>query len=83
MPTTQMIIRLDANTKTNLSKLARSEGKNTSQVVRELIEKYVQDRNIDVYIDDLWNRVGQKLKAQNVKEDDIKRVIRDVRAVKK
>ena len=83
MPTTQMIIRLDANTKTNLTKLAKSEGKNTSQVVRELIEKYVQDRNIDVYIDDLWNRVGQKLKAQNVKEDDIKRVIRDVRAVKK
>ncbi len=83
MPTTQMIIRLDANTKTNLTKLAKSEGKNTSQVVRELIEKYVQDRNIDGYIDDLWKRVGQKLKAQNVKENDIKRAIRDVRAVKK
>jgi predicted DNA-binding protein len=39
--TTQMIVRLDAGTKTKLTKFAQTEGKNTSQVVRELIENYM------------------------------------------
>lgn len=81
--TTQMIIRLDSDTKTKLTKLAQAEGKNTSQVVRELIESYIRDRDIGAYIDDLWNRVGRKLKARDLGTGDIERAIRDVRASKK
>ena len=81
--TTQMIIRLDAETKTKLTKLARADGKNTSQVVRELIENYIQDRDMGAYIDDLWNRVGKKFKARDIGTDQIERAIRDVRASKK
>ncbi len=33
--TTQMIIRIDSETKTRLNRLARVEGKTTSQMVRE------------------------------------------------
>jgi len=78
--TTQMIVRLDSDTKTKLTKLARTEGKNTSQVVRELIENYIQERDMGAYIDDLWNRVGKKLKARGIGSDDIERTIHDVRA---
>ena len=77
--TTQMIIRLDPETKTKLTKLAQAEGKNTSQVVRELIEDYIQNRDIASYIDDLWDRVGSRLKARNVGSREIERAITDSR----
>lgn len=77
--TTQMVIRLDAETKTKLNNLAQAEGKNTSQVVRELIDSYIQDRDMGTYIDDLWDRFGKKLKARGIEEKDIEQAIRDVR----
>ncbi|MFQ5630826.1 MAG: ribbon-helix-helix protein, CopG family [bacterium] len=81
--TTQMIVRLDSDTKSMLTMLAQAEGKNTSQVVRELIEDYIQDRDMGAYIDDLWSRVGKKLKSHRVDIGDVEQAIRDVRAAKK
>ena len=81
--TSQMIIRLDSETKTRLKKLAQAEGKNTSQVVRELIEDYIQNRDMGSYIDDLWCRIGKKLKARKVGIDEIERAIHESRASKK
>jgi macrodomain Ter protein organizer (MatP/YcbG family) len=77
--TTQMIIRIDPEVKVKLSKLARMEGKTTSQMVRELIEDYTRDRDIGAYIDDLWDRIGGKLKSKGVGQRDIDRAIREVR----
>lgn len=76
----QMIIRIDPVLKSKVNNLARAEGKNTSQLVRELLEEYVQDRDIELYIDDLWQRVGNKLKAKGIGPDDIDQAIKDVRA---
>lgn len=81
--TTQMILRLDPNTKIKLTKLAQAEGKNTSQVVRELIDEYIQNRDVGAYIDDLWDRVGNKMKARNVESKEIERAIYESRAPKK
>jgi predicted DNA-binding protein len=69
--TTQMIIRIDSEMKNRLNKLARVEGKTTSQMVRELIESYVREKDIGVYIDDLWNRIGGKLRSKGVTQRDI------------
>ena len=80
--TSQMIVRLDAELKAKVNNLAKAEGKSVSQVVRELIEGYVRDRDISSYIDDLWERVGDKLAARRVKPQDIQRAIREVRARK-
>lgn len=80
MSNTQMLIRLDSNTKNKLRKFAQSEGKNTSQVVRELIEKYIQNRDMNNYIDDLWEKIGKKLKANNVTQEDVEKAIKDVRS---
>jgi predicted DNA-binding protein len=76
----QMIIRIDPVLKSKVNNLARAEGKNTSQLVRELLEEYVQDRDIELYIDDLWQRVGNKLRAKGIGPDDIDQAIKDVRA---
>jgi hypothetical protein len=77
--TTQMIIRIDPDTKNRLSKLARVEGKTTSQMIRELIENYIREKDIGSYIDKLWDRIGGKLRAKGVNQRDINRAIKESR----
>ena len=74
-----MSIRLDSEVKSKITELARIEGKRASQVVRELIESYVRERDIGAYVDDLWSRVGTKLTSHGVGLEDIERTIREVR----
>jgi predicted DNA-binding protein len=74
--TTQMIIRIDSEVKTRLSKLARLEGKTTSEMVRELIEERIKERDIGAYVDDLWGRIGGKLKARGVTPAIIEKTIK-------
>ncbi len=57
---TQMIIRIDPRLKEKISRLARSEGKNLSELVRELLEKYIKERDMGAYIDNLWDSIGKK-----------------------
>jgi predicted DNA-binding protein len=80
--TSQMIVRLDPELKAKVNNLAKAEGKSVSEVVRELIEGYVRDRDISSYIDNLWERVGDKLAAHRIKPQDVQRAIREVRARK-
>ncbi|MFQ5441138.1 MAG: ribbon-helix-helix protein, CopG family [Thermodesulfobacteriota bacterium] len=80
---TQMIIRMDPELKENITRLARIEGKNTSEKVRELIEEYVKEHDISSYIDGLWERVGKKLKAKGKTPEDVKRAVREVRKAKR
>ena len=77
--TTQMIIRMDPEVKDRFNKLARVEGKTTSQMVRELIEDYIKERDIGTYVDDLWDRIGGKLKSKGVGKRDIDKTIKEVR----
>ena len=79
---TQMIIRIEPEIKDKVSSLAKAEGKTTSEVVRELLEEYVRNRDIGAYIDGLWGRIGIKLSSREVRLGDIDRVIQEVRARK-
>ncbi|MBW1715142.1 MAG: ribbon-helix-helix protein, CopG family [Deltaproteobacteria bacterium] len=79
---TQMIVRIDPELKTKVNNLAKSEGKSISEVVRELLEEYVKDRDIGLYIDDLWKRIGAKLESRGFGPKDIKSVIQEVRTKK-
>jgi len=76
---TQMIIRIDDEVKNRLNKLARMEGKTTSEMVRGLIEEYIKERDISSYIDDLWDRTGKKLKAKGVTPATIGKAIKAAR----
>lgn len=77
--TTQMIVRVDSEIKDKVTKIAKAEGKNTSQVVRELLEKYIQERDISAYVEDLWNRAGRKLKAAGDTPESVGRAVKEVR----
>jgi predicted DNA-binding protein len=79
--TTQMIIRIDPDVKEKIRRIAMQEGKTTSQIVREMIEERIKERDISSYIDGLWDRVGRKFKSKSAKKD-IDRVIRKVRSEK-
>ncbi|MCH7733503.1 MAG: CopG family transcriptional regulator [Candidatus Marinimicrobia bacterium] len=74
----QLLIRIDKNLKNRLKKTSQSEGKASSQVVRELIEDYVATHDMSAYVDDLWDRIGTKLK-KNFTVDDIDNIIKQVR----
>jgi len=76
---TQMIIRIDDEVKNRLNKLARLEGKTTSEMVRELIEGYIKERDISTYIDDLWSRIGKKLKSKGVTPATIDKALKAAR----
>lgn len=77
---TQMIIRLEPQLKDKVSKLAKKEGKNLSELVRELLEKYTKERDMSSYIDNLWKKIGQKLSEKNVSELEIDKVIKNLRS---
>ncbi|TET69227.1 MAG: ribbon-helix-helix protein, CopG family [Candidatus Aminicenantes bacterium] len=79
---TQMIVRIDPELKTKVNNLAKTEGKSISEVVRGLLEDYVKDRDIGLYIDDLWKRISTKLTSRGFGPKDIKRVIQEVRTKK-
>lgn len=81
--TTQMIIRMDPKLKEKLNKLARTEGKTTSQMVRDLIENYIEEHDIGSYIDNLWDRIGKKLESNGITPADIDKAIKDVRKTQK
>ena len=80
--TTQVIVRIDPELKDKVSDLAKAEGKNISEIVRELLEDYVRNRNISEYIDGLWKRIGIKMKKQGNTLSDIDSIISLVRAKK-
>ena len=79
---TQMIVRINPELKNKVNTLAKAEGKSVSEVVRELLEEYVRNRDIGSYIDDLWGRIGGNLASRGIKSKDIQRVIREARAKK-
>jgi len=79
---TQMIVRIDPELKNKVNNLAKAEGKSISEVVRGLLEDYVKDRDIGLYIDDLWKRISTKLGSRGFGPQDIKRVIQEVRTSK-
>lgn len=73
---TQMIIRIDEEVKDRLKRLARLEGKTASEMVRELIEERIKERDIGLYVDDLWGRIGKKLKSKGVTPAAIDKAIK-------
>ena len=79
--TTQMIIRVEPDLKNKIAQLAKSECKNLSELVRELLEKYTRERDMGAYIDTLWDKIGNSLsRSNNISQKDINKAIREVRS---
>lgn len=81
--TAQLIVRMDSELKTRVHRLAKAEGRSVSEVVRELLEDYVKDRDIGLHVDDLWLRIGNQLKTTGSPAKDIRKAIKEVRSGRK
>ena len=79
---TSLIVRIEETTKKRFSRLVRSEGKSASEKVRELIDGYIKKADIGVVVDDLWDRVGTKMRKKGVRERDLAQAIRAVRSAR-
>ena len=77
---TQLAIRLNEETKERFARISRQEGKTASEKMRELIDAYVRKADLSLVVDDIWARVGERMRQDGVTEDDIDRVVGEVRA---
>lgn len=75
----QLIVKIDPELKNKASRLAKTEGKNLSEVIRELLVSYVKKRDIGSYIENLWNKIDEKMKEKGYTEKDIDSIIQEVR----
>ncbi|MCE5330022.1 hypothetical protein LLG07_06805 [bacterium] len=75
----KLIIRIDKNLKDDFGKLARIEGKTTSDKVRELMADFVSENDFSKIVDDLWSRISEKIVDKGFTEKNINDVIKDVR----
>lgn len=76
----QLVIRIDSKTKEKFYELARMEGKSASEKVREMVETYIRTMDIGPVVDDLWDRIGSKMKQKGVTERNVRKAIKDARA---
>jgi len=74
-----LIVRIDDSLKGRVEYLARSEGKNSSIVIRELLADYVRKRDIGSCIDNIWNSISIDLKKHGATPGKISRAIREAR----
>jgi len=77
---TNIIVRIEATTKQRFARLVRSEGKSASEKVREMIDGYLRKADIGPVVDDLWDRVGTKMRKKGVRQRDVAQAIREVRS---
>lgn len=80
--TTQLAIRIDEETKEKFARISRQEGKTASEKMRELIEAYVRKADLSLVVDDIWGRIGETMRQDGVTDDEVDRVIREVRAAR-
>jgi predicted transcriptional regulator len=75
----QLTVRIDDDLKDHLQTLARREGKSTSEVVRELVQRYVQDRDRGAALKALWHRMQQNAEAAGTGPEDVEAAIQTIR----
>lgn len=81
---TTMIIRIDDLKKERIAQLAKREGKSVSTILRELIDSYLKERDISLYMEDLWNRIGTQMRENGIdSEEKINKVIHEYRKERK
>jgi len=77
-----MIIKNDTLQKKKFATLAKKEGKDSSEIIRKLIDNYINEHDIENYIDDLWARIGKKLSSNKITTARINNAIKEVRKEK-
>jgi predicted DNA-binding protein len=75
----QVLIRVDKGLKDKFQRLSRTEQKSINEKVRELMEEYVKEHDMEAAMRSLWDEIGRSLKKKGYKASDVDKVIKEVR----
>lgn len=76
----QILIRVNKELKEKFQSLSRREQKSLNEKVRELMEDYVKDHNIEAAMKNLWDEIGHSLKKKGYRASDVNQKIKEVRS---
>jgi len=79
---TQLVIRIDNETKQKFSRLARTVGKTASTKIRELVSSYIMANDFSQVVGELWDRTSKELKERGYTEKNVRDAVKKVRTVK-
>jgi predicted DNA-binding protein len=77
--TKSLIVRMDEEKKVRLDRLARRRGKTSSQVIRELVDNYIERHDMRGYLGKLMEEMGEDMKRKGITQRDINKAIKEVR----
>jgi predicted DNA-binding protein len=75
----QVLIRVDKELKDKFQRLSRTEQKSITEKVRELMEDYVKEHDMEAAMRSLWDEIEQSLKKKGYKASDVGKMIKEVR----
>jgi predicted DNA-binding protein len=75
----QILIRVDKELKDKFQRLSRTEQKSVNKKVRELMEEYVKDHDMEAAMRSLWDEIGKSLLKKGYKVSDVNKKIKEVR----
>ncbi len=75
----QVLIRVDKELKDKFKRLSRTEEKSVNEKIRELMEEYVKEHDMEAAMRTLWDEIGQSLRKKGYKASDVSRKIKEVR----
>lgn len=75
----QLFVRIDKETKAAFMELARQEGKTASEVIRQMVDQYIKERDMSVYLSRLMDRMSERVQGRGYDQGDVERVIDEVR----
>ncbi len=75
----QVLIRVDKELKDRFQRLSRTEQKSINEKVRELMEEYVKEHDMEAAMKSLWDEIGQSLRKKGYKASDVNKKIKEVR----
>jgi predicted DNA-binding protein len=76
----QVLIRVDKELKDKFQRISRAEQKSVNEKVRELMEEYVKEHDMEAAMRSLWDEIGQSLRKKGYKASDVNRMVKEVRS---
>ncbi|HEY6171486.1 MAG TPA: ribbon-helix-helix protein, CopG family [Candidatus Kapabacteria bacterium] len=80
---TSILIRVDKEKKERFERMARRRGKTTSEVVRELMDEYIQKYDMKGYLSEVMKEIGDGLRRDGYTVDDVDKVIKEYKKEKR
>ncbi len=75
----QVLIRVDKELKDKFQQMSRREQKSVNEKVRELMEEYVKEHDMETAMRSLWDEIGQSLRKKGYRASDVGKMVKKVR----